>query len=107
MDNFAYLNAEAERKQRKLLRAIEQGEKINNLTAAPEWAFFENFLKDSRKKLLKRMASTEFVNDHNGYLFVAASASTIENILSSIDGFKSAFDKAVADLNRIEEASDE
>lgn len=106
-DNLSPLVKEVERKERKLKNALMQGEQINNLSAAPEWKFFENYLKDSHKAQLKRLASTEFVNDHNGYLYTAASAKTIENILDAIDRFKQAFDFAVKELNRFEDASNE
>lgn len=84
----AVMQTELEKYRQKHLRYIEQGQKIENLTACPEWEFFEGWLKSAKYKLQKQINSPAFVNDHNGYLDARAAIATLDMIFDGIDKFK-------------------
>lgn len=72
----------------KHLAYIEQGQKMDNLTAAPEWEFFSGWLQATKDRLQRQVNSTAFVNDHNGYLDARAGIATIDMIFDGIEKFK-------------------
>lgn len=89
---------ELEKHRNKLLKAVEQGAKIENLTAAPEWEFFEGWLQAARAKALARVLGKDCVNDHNAYLDNRAAVATIDMILDGISRFK---DTGAKSANRL------
>lgn len=97
---------ELERKRAKLVKALDQGEKINNLTASPEWEFFEEWLTSLDKQFTKQMRTGAFVKDHEGYIYAAALTSTIETILEGVKRFKKTYEHAGTELNNISKEMD-
>lgn len=98
------MDTELDKYRTKLIKSIGQGEQINNLTAAPEWEFFEGWLTASKDKLQRQMNSTAFINDHNGYLDARAGVAAIDMILDGIQGFKNAYKRSVKALNEVEQS---
>lgn len=88
------LEQELNKKRALLLKKLEQGEKIDNLVAAPEWEFFEGWLQASKQELITRVTSGAFIKDHEGYLFNIGAINTIDSIFKGINAFKRAFEQA-------------
>lgn len=88
------LEQELQRKRAKLLKALEQGEKIQNLTAAPEWQFFIEWIEASKNILDRDIHSVRFINDHSGYIYNLGKFNAYDDIIKGIEAFQRAFDKA-------------
>lgn len=88
------LEDELNRKRKKLLKALEQGEKIQNLQAAPEWEFYNSWLEAVRADYQKHISSTAFVNDHNGYLLTLGALQAIDTVIRGTERFIKVFDEA-------------
>lgn len=96
------INQELELRRQRLVKQIQQGEQINNLTAAPEWEFFEKWLNESKEVMIEDMTSEAFVDDHNGYLYCLGVVRSINMILDGIQGFKSAYNRAVKKIDELD-----
>ena len=100
-------NSELEKARTRLIKALDQGEKINNLTAAPEWEFYEGWIRSLIEAVVKSMKSDNYLNDHNGYIKAVAQVQAYESVLNGIDKFKSAHIAAANRLNQMENATNE
>jgi hypothetical protein len=96
------INQELERRRKQLVKQIQQGEKINNLTAAPEWEFFEQWLNESRDVMIRDMTSDSFVDDHNGYLYTLGVVRTIDMINEGVKAFKASYDRAIKKIDELD-----
>lgn len=88
------LEDELNRKRKKLIKALEQGEKVSNLTAAPEWEFYIGWLESVKTEYTKNISGTGFVNDHNGYLLTLGALQAIETVIRGTGRFLQAYDSA-------------
>lgn len=104
----AQLSQELEKRREQLLKALGQGERMQNLGMAPEWEFFIGWIEASKKKFERQIASDKFVNDHNGYLRVLGTIQALDMIIKGVDGFKKAYEQAskqFSELKQIEKDS--
>lgn len=97
------IQSELELQRRKLVKALQQGQQVQNLQAAPEWEFFEAWIRASRDKLITRLTGEGFINDHNGYLFTVAAIRSFDTILTGVKQFQKAFDSAARKINELNE----
>lgn len=101
------IQQELEKHLDSLYRTIEQGDKVHNLTAAPEWEFFESWLRAVEDQIVKKMKTGSYINDHNGYIYSAACTSVIDSVFKGIDKFKKAYEKAQKELVRVKKEQKE
>lgn len=88
------LEDELNKKRKKLLKALEQGEKVKNLTDSSEWQFYASWLQACKTEYQKQIGSSKFVNDHNGYLLTLGALQAIEVIERGTERFLQAYDGA-------------
>lgn len=98
---------ELEKHLSALYKTIEQGDRIENLTAAPEWEFFESWLRAVDATITKNMRTGKYVSDHEGYIYASASTSVIDSIFKGIERFKKSYDKASKELVRVKQEQKE
>ena len=106
MEPNQVMSDELKKQRDKLIKAIDQGRTIENLTAAPEWEFFEGWIQATRKKLVDKIVSADFVNDHNGYLYTTAQVSAIDMVLKAVDAFKTAGKRSEKALERLDSTNE-
>lgn len=100
------LSDEFEKKRLALLKALEQGEKMQNLQMAPEWEFFIGWLEATKQELAGRVLGENFIRDHNGYLFTTGAYQAIDRILLGIKGFEKAYSKASKQMYQLQKDKD-
>jgi flagellar biosynthesis/type III secretory pathway chaperone len=96
-----------EKQRGRLVQTLEQGEQAINLSSAPEWQFYVDWINAWKAKLTTEIMSTKFINDHNGYLYAAAQFETIDVVLKAIDAFKREYEKAGPAITKIDHQIDE
>lgn len=89
--------------QERLLKQLSAGEKMSSLTAAPEWEYYVSSLQKTIERNKKVIVSDKFINDHNGYLFLAAQTLTLERLIGNIDRIRKQYENAAKQLNELEE----
>lgn len=97
------MEQELSKQRDKLLKAIEQGRKIESVMESPEWEFFFEWLTAVQTNLVNRLKGDGFINDHNGYLFTNGNIRAIETILKGVEQFKKAKDVANKRLDELNE----
>jgi hypothetical protein len=97
---------ELEIQRKRLLKALEQGEKINNLTSAPEWEFFEGWIRSLQEAVDQSIHSDDFVNNHEGYIKALAMYQCYESIFDGINKFKKTYESATHKIIELDKYQD-
>ena len=106
MDSNNILQEEFDKNTERLRLRLDNGEKVENLTSAPEWEWYAESLTKTLERTKDTMASATFINDHNGYIYAAAQAMVIKNLLENIERMKKQYRDAAARLNEMEASND-
>lgn len=97
---------ELEQKRKRLLKALEQGDKIANLTAVPEWEWFAQWLRALQDIVKDEIVGENFINNHEGYLKALAFYQCYESIFNGVEQFKKASLKAGQEIIELDKYED-
>lgn len=96
---------ELEARRKQLFKALEQGEKMANLQAVPEWEWFKGWIESLRDAAQNAILSEDFVNNHDGYLKALGAYQAYNSIIVGSDKFATAQKIAGQRLQELEEAN--